>query len=193
VDWANLSCHYISEQQTDLAAMHRLVPALPLYLELTFASGGRRTERRTVLDGTEEQAGYRLMTTAQFTTAAHLAYRQGCHGRLALQFCLLSESRSGPGDTAVRAAGETQGPRLGGAPAAALFSFAVGQPAQRAFGSSRGSGGWPPARPSTFALDLAAPEERLARVGPPAPGTLRTVGRAPGDRAVQRAGARIRE
>jgi hypothetical protein len=81
VDWVNLSCHYISEQQTDLAAIHRLVPATPLYLELTFASAGRQAgERRATLDGTEELGGYRLMTDEQYYTAAHLAYARGGAG-----------------------------------------------------------------------------------------------------------------
>lgn len=81
VDWINLSCHYISEQQTDLAAIHRLVPETPLYLELTFASAGRQGGvRRATLDGTEELGGYRLMTDEQYYTAAHLAYARGGAG-----------------------------------------------------------------------------------------------------------------
>lgn len=157
VDWANLSCHYISEQQTDLAAIHRLVPALPLYLELTFASGGRRTERRTVLDGTEEQAGYRLMTTAQFTTAAHLAYRRGATGISLFNFAYFRN--------------------LGPVPATPPFELLaklkdrawVARQPQHYFLSLSGN---PPSEPSefarqrrlaagktsTFALDLAAPE-----------------------------------
>lgn len=80
VDWVNLSCHYISEQQTDLAAIHRLIPRTPLYLELTFASAGLQGTRRATLDGTEELRGYRLMTNEQFITAAHLAYARGGAG-----------------------------------------------------------------------------------------------------------------
>jgi hypothetical protein len=80
VDWVNLSCHYISEQQTDLAAVHRLIPNTPLYVELTYASAGRQTGRRTTLGGAEEIGGYRLMTNEQFYTAAHLAYARGGAG-----------------------------------------------------------------------------------------------------------------
>jgi hypothetical protein len=35
VDLFNLSCHYVMEQQSDLAAIHKLYPDLPLYLELS--------------------------------------------------------------------------------------------------------------------------------------------------------------
>ncbi len=80
IDWVNLSCHYVSEQQTDLAAVHRLIPSTPLYLELTFASAGRQGVRRASLDGTEELGGYRLMTAEQFFTAAYLAYARGGAG-----------------------------------------------------------------------------------------------------------------
>lgn len=80
VDWVNLSCHYISEQQTELAAICRLIPDTPVYLELTFANTGRRGERKASLDGTEEAGGYGLMTPEQFYTAAHLAYSRGAAG-----------------------------------------------------------------------------------------------------------------
>lgn len=80
VDWVNLSCHYISEQQTDLATITRTIPRTPVYLELTFASAGRVSERHALLDGTEEQAGYRLLTKAQLITAVHLAYARGAAG-----------------------------------------------------------------------------------------------------------------
>lgn len=80
VDWVNLSCHYISEQQTDLAAIHRLIPGTPLYLELTFANAGTAGTRRAMLDRTAEARGYGLMTVEQFCTAAHLAYARGAAG-----------------------------------------------------------------------------------------------------------------
>lgn len=80
VDWVNLSCHYISEQQTDLAAVHRLIPGTPLYLELTFANAGPSGTRRTTIDRTTEVRGYGLMTAEQFYTAAHLAYSLGAAG-----------------------------------------------------------------------------------------------------------------
>ncbi len=80
VDWVNLSCHYITEQQTDLAAIHRLIPDTPLYLELTFANAPIRAPRRASLDGTEESGGYGLTTRGQFYTAAHLAYARGAAG-----------------------------------------------------------------------------------------------------------------
>jgi hypothetical protein len=80
VDWVNLSCHYVSEQQTDLAKIHALIPRTPLYLELTFASTGRLRGHVTVMDGGRELTGYRLMTVEQLTTAAHLAYSRGGYG-----------------------------------------------------------------------------------------------------------------
>jgi hypothetical protein len=80
VDWVNLSCHYISEQQTDLATIHRMIPDTPVYLELTFASAGWQGPSRVVLDDTKELGGHRLMTPEQFYTAAHLAYARGATG-----------------------------------------------------------------------------------------------------------------
>jgi hypothetical protein len=96
VDWVNLSCHYVSEQQTELAAVHRLIPDTPLYLELTFANSPRRGERRASLDGTEEAGGYGLMTAEQFYTAAHLAYARGAAGVSLFNFAYYRNLGDGP-------------------------------------------------------------------------------------------------
>ena len=83
VDMVNLSCHFVTEQQSDLAKVCQLVPDASVYLEATFVShryhkpSGPRTSRNDV---------YRKMTAEQFYTAAHLAYSRGGAGLSAFNF-----------------------------------------------------------------------------------------------------------
>jgi len=69
VDFVTLSCHYVTEQQTDLVAIRKLIPDTPVYLELTFASSRQQAG-----------AGYRPTSPEQLQTAAHLAYTRGAAG-----------------------------------------------------------------------------------------------------------------
>ena len=94
VDMVNLSCHYVSEQQSDLAAICAVVPRASVYLELTFTNlryikpEGPKTSSNSV---------YRKMTPQQFYTAAHLAYARGGAGVSAFNFVYyrsLAESQS---------------------------------------------------------------------------------------------------
>jgi len=71
VDWVNLSCHYVTQQQTDLAEIRRSIPRTAVYLELTFAASG-------ALGGGAR--GYGTITEAELGTAAHLAYARGAAG-----------------------------------------------------------------------------------------------------------------
>ena len=83
VDMVNLSGHFVTEQQSDLAKVCQRVPTASVYLELTFVSqrypkpSGPRTSRNEV---------YRKMTAEQFCTAAHLAYARGGAGVSAFNF-----------------------------------------------------------------------------------------------------------
>lgn len=83
VDMVNLSGHFVTEQQSDLAKVCQLVPTASVYLETTFVShrypkpSGPRTSRNEV---------YRKMTAEQFYTAAHLAYSRGGAGLSAFNF-----------------------------------------------------------------------------------------------------------
>lgn len=76
VDFITLSCHYITEQQTDLVEIKKLVPDTPVYLELTFASGKRLPLR----SHPERPGGYRPISNSELQTAAHLAYSRGAAG-----------------------------------------------------------------------------------------------------------------
>ena len=69
VDMVNLSCHFVSNMQTDLPEICRMLPDTPVYLELTFTSMREN-----------EPSVYRKMTDEQFYTAAHLAYSRGGSG-----------------------------------------------------------------------------------------------------------------
>ena len=79
VDMANLSCHYVTEQQHDLARIKQMIPATPVYLEVTHVSN---------LFSWSGQSGniWRLTSDQEFYTAAHLAYARGADGVSAFNF-----------------------------------------------------------------------------------------------------------
>lgn len=79
VDMVNLSCHFVTEQQSDLSRVTRLVPDAAVYLEMTALSHQHRTsdpEAKTDWSGRVR----RKMTPEQFYTTAHLAYSRGATG-----------------------------------------------------------------------------------------------------------------
>ena len=71
VNMFNLSCHYATEQQTQLPQIIRQAPGADHYLEMT------QTPMRLQRDGVEE---FRMTTREQFRTTAHLAHAQGAAG-----------------------------------------------------------------------------------------------------------------
>jgi len=81
VDMVNLSCHYTTEQQTDLPEICRMIPLTPVYLELSFTSS-RYPKPGTdkVVTRSENIDVYRKMTREQFCTTAHLVYARGGAG-----------------------------------------------------------------------------------------------------------------
>ena len=83
VDMVNLSCHFVTEQQSDLAEVCRLVPEAAVYLETTFVCQryGKPTGPRVSSNDV-----YRKMTAKQLSTAAHLAYARGATGVSAFNF-----------------------------------------------------------------------------------------------------------
>ncbi len=83
VDMINLSCHYVTEQQSDLAEVCRVVPEAAVYLETTYVN--HRYPKPTGLRISANEV-YRKMTAEQFTTAAHLAYARGGSGVSAFNF-----------------------------------------------------------------------------------------------------------
>jgi len=83
VDMVNLSCHYVTEQQSDLAAVCRLVPEAAVYLETTYVNHRYAKPSGPRISANEV---YRKMTAEQFTTAAHLSYARGGKGISAFNF-----------------------------------------------------------------------------------------------------------
>jgi hypothetical protein len=83
VDMVNLSCHFVTEQQSDLAEVCRLVPEAAVYLELTFVN--QRYAKPTGPRVSSNEV-YRKMTAEQLATAAHLAYARGATGMSAFNF-----------------------------------------------------------------------------------------------------------
>jgi hypothetical protein len=164
VDWVNLSCHYISEQQTELVAIRQLIPDTPVFLELTFANSGLREERKASLDGTEESGGYGLMTPEQFYTAAHLAYSRGAAGVSLFNFAYFRNLGETPQEPPYAILARLKDPSW------------LAQQAQHYFLSASGN---PPSGPSQFArnrrlkpgesshfeLDMAPPRSGWVRTG----------------------------
>ena len=83
VDMVNLSCHYCTSQQSDMAKVCKLLPNTAVYLEVTYTKqtcyppGKPKTQRHSV---------DRKMTPEEFYTAAHLAYSRGAAGLSAFNF-----------------------------------------------------------------------------------------------------------
>ncbi len=93
VDFFNLSCHYLTEQQSDLAAIHTQIPDVPLYLELTFASASD-----SALVAVGRSGRFRPTTAEQLGTAAHLAYARGAHGVSLFNFAYYRTHAVPPGE-----------------------------------------------------------------------------------------------
>jgi hypothetical protein len=79
VDMVNLSCNFVTEQQHDLARIKQMIPATPVYLELTHVSN---------FFSWSDKPGniWRLTSDQEFYTAAHLAYARGADGISAFNF-----------------------------------------------------------------------------------------------------------
>lgn len=74
VDMMNLSSSYFTNQRHDLAAIHRIVPDVPLYLEMTHT-----TMTGKAMSGSGTQPYFRTVDE-QFYTTAHQAYAAGAAG-----------------------------------------------------------------------------------------------------------------
>ena len=77
VDMFNLSSHYFTSQQTDLADIVKEVGGKAVYLEMTQTI---RTGKILVSGSKYSDFTYRRTTDNQFYTAAHLAYSRGATG-----------------------------------------------------------------------------------------------------------------
>ena len=81
VDMVNLSCHYTTEQQTDLPEICRMIPRTPVYLEMSFTSSRYpKPGTDNLVTRSENIDVYRKMTGEQFYTTAHLVYARGGAG-----------------------------------------------------------------------------------------------------------------
>jgi len=99
VDIFNLSCHYITQQQHDLAKIHEEVPGAPLYLELTHTPQRFEPVDKSRLHGRDSTDLFLLTKPEQFYTAAHLAYRRGAQGVTAFNFVYYREHDERMGGT----------------------------------------------------------------------------------------------
>lgn len=81
VDMVNLSCHYTTEQQTDLPGICRMIPRTPVYLEMSFTSSRYpKPGTDNLVTRSENIDVFRKMTSEQFYTTAHLVYARGGAG-----------------------------------------------------------------------------------------------------------------
>lgn len=147
VDLVNLSCHYITEQQTELMEIRRKIPDTPVYLELTFASAGKPPSG---------PGAYRSAGDAQLYTAAHLAYARGARGVSLFNFAyyrtLGSERREPPFYIIPRL---TDPQWLARQPQHYFLSLSGNPPSKPSeFARKRRLA---PGKPSVFSLDLAPP------------------------------------
>jgi len=93
LDMVNLSASYFTVQQTDLAAIRKLVPHAAVYLELCHSIwNGSKPPGVTAYDSFP----FRRATAEQMQTAAHLAYEQGADGVSLFNFVYYRE-HGGPG------------------------------------------------------------------------------------------------
>jgi len=99
VDIFNLSCHYITQQQHDLAKIHEAVPDAPLYLEVTHTPQRFEPADKSRLHGRDSTDLFMLTKPEQFYTAAHLAYRRGARGIAAFNFVYYREHDERMGGT----------------------------------------------------------------------------------------------
>jgi hypothetical protein len=83
VEMINLSCHYVTQQQSDLAEVCRLVPEAAVYLETTYTNHRYPKPSGPRISSNEV---YRKMTPEQFSTAAHLVFARGGSGISAFNF-----------------------------------------------------------------------------------------------------------
>lgn len=81
VDMVNLSCHYTTEQQTELPRICEMIPDTPVYLEMSFTNSRfpKGVTSKPVTHGSNSDV-YRKMTREQFYTTAHLVQARGGAG-----------------------------------------------------------------------------------------------------------------
>ncbi len=153
VDMVNLSGHFVTQQQSDLAKVCRLVPTASVYLETTFVShrypkpSGPRTSRNEV---------YRKMTAEQFYTAAHMAYSRGGAGLSAFNFAYyrsLGETQTEP---PFQFLGRTRDPNWVAKQPQHYFTTKYGDPEWPSLMRSKGRE-LKPDRPMEISLDMAPP------------------------------------
>jgi len=155
VDMINLSCHFVTEQQSDLADVCRLVPEAAVYLETTFVCHRYSRPTGPRVSGNDV---YRKMTAEQFYTAAHLAYARGASGLSAFNFAYYRSLADPPsrGEPPFDVLGRTRDP-----------DWIARQP-QHYFTTRSGNPAWPALvrtesqalridRPIKITLDMAPP------------------------------------
>lgn len=88
VDMVNLSAHYFTVQQCDMAAIRRSIPEASVYLEMCHTTRvGPPVSTKSAYDN----MSFRRTTPLQYSTAAHLAYARGLDGVSAFNFVYYRE------------------------------------------------------------------------------------------------------
>jgi hypothetical protein len=153
----NLSCHYTTEQQTDLPRVCRLIPNTPVYLEMSF------TNSRYPKPGTDKLVTrsenidvFRKMTDEQFYTTAHLVYARGGAGVSLFNFVYyrtLTGKKAEPPFAVLKHLGDQEW--LARQPQHYFLSNATNPPSQPSpFGRNRMIS---PGKESLFVIDAAPP------------------------------------
>jgi len=164
LDMVNLSASYFTVQQTDLAAIRKLVPDAAVYLELCHSIwNGRKPAGAKGYDSFP----FRRATPEQMQTAAHFAYARGADGVSLFNFAYYRE-HGGPGRGPFNEPPFHVLPRLGDRARLAR------QP-QHWFLANGWQHPLPQKLPATFTLDLAprAGQGRLRIQGETSLGTSR--------------------
>lgn len=91
VDIFNLSCDYVTEQQHDLAKIHKAAPDAPLYIEMSHTPLRYQPVDKTRLHGRGSPDLFMLTKPEQLYTTAHLAYSRGGRGVTAFNFAYYRE------------------------------------------------------------------------------------------------------
>ena len=91
LDMVNLSASYFTVQQTDLAAVRKLVPDAAVYLEMCHSLWNGEK-----LASAYDSFPFRRTTPEEYYTTAHLAYAQGADGVSLFNFAYYRE-HGGPG------------------------------------------------------------------------------------------------
>ncbi len=91
VDMFNLSYSYETEQQNDLAKIHKLIPQAALYLEITHVIARYEPDGKSAKNHKSLSLQHVMTKPEQYFTSAHLAYGRGARGVSLFNFAYYRE------------------------------------------------------------------------------------------------------